>query len=204
MKELIKIDSINVSTLGLSIGEANTVIHPLFIFVIGVAFYAIFIFKFYRFIASRDIFKLNLQQYSQSFFGIIERILYMTFYIVEYFIIFPFITFFWFSVMALVVMFLSKASVEANLLISMALVAAIRITTYYDEDLSKDLAKMLPFALLGVFLVDVSYFSYDRFIDKLDVVPTLWKQLVYYLFFVILLELLLRVLRTIKQLFTDK
>ncbi len=188
-----------MSAIGFSVNEAQAVIEPLFLFVAGIIVYAIFIFKFYRFIASRDIFKLNLQKYSESFFGFLEKLLSGIFYIIEYLIVFPFITFFWFGILAFVMMALSKAEVGVTLMISMALVAAIRISAYYNEDLSKDLAKMLPFALLGVFLVDISYFSYDNFISRVISIPSLWKQLVYYLAFVILLEFLLRIIYSIAR-----
>ena len=57
-------------------------------------------------------------------------------------------------------MLLSKFSSPNHILVvSVSLVAAIRVTSYYNEQLSQDLAKMIPFALLGIFLVDATFFS---------------------------------------------
>ncbi len=187
----------NVSALGFSIEEAQTVIQPLVLFVAGIVIYSIFIFKFYRFIASRDIFKLNLRQYSESFMGFLGNILSGIFYVIEYLLLFPLFAFLWSSFLAVVLMALSRAEVGTTLMISIALVAAIRVTAYYNEELSKDLAKMIPFALLGVFLIDMSYFSFEIFIVKIKTIPLLGQQLLYYLGFVIVVELILRILYTI-------
>jgi len=90
--------------------------------------------------------------------------------------------------------FLSKSHpVGEILLIAMALVASVRVSAYYNEALSSDLAKMFPFALLAVFLVDMSLFSYGETFETLKQVPSMWKQLVYYLGFTITLEVVLAI-----------
>jgi hypothetical protein len=177
-----------------SFAEAQQVTFPLLLFVVGIFIYAWFIFKFYRFLANRDVFELNLQQYSESFMGGIQVFLSGLFYVLEFFLILPFFAFFWFAVLALVLVFLSKSNMQSILLVAMALVGSVRVTAYYNEDLSRDLAKMLPFALLGIFLVDISFFSYQESLDLLFQFPNYWKYLVYYLAFIVLLELLLRIL----------
>jgi hypothetical protein len=69
----------------------------------------------------------------------------------------------------------------------------IRITAYYNEDLSRDLAKMLPFALLGVYVVDLSYFSFPASLDALLRAFNQWESITYYLMFVVGLEFILRI-----------
>jgi hypothetical protein len=193
-----------MTIMGFSIAEAQTTISPLFLFVLGIVLYAIFIFKFYLFISRRDIISLNLQRYSESFLGFLKSILNAIFYTVEYLIIFPILIFFWFTVFAIVLSVLSKAGIENILLISMALVGSIRVTTYYNEELSKDLSKMLPFALLGVFLVDISYFSFAGSMETIKMIPSMWKVMIYYLLFVVLLEFILRIMEMIISPFTKK
>ena len=85
-----------------------------------------------------------------------------------------------------------KQTPENILLISMSIVAAIRLTSYYKEDLSRDLAKLLPFALLGVFLVDISYFSLERSISTITDMFKLHALMAYYLLFIILIEFALK------------
>jgi len=194
-----------IDAVSLSISEAQAVSRPLLLFVAGIVIYSIFIFKFYRFLASRDIFKLNLQQYSSSFFGFLEKIFNIFFYIIEYLIIFPLFTFFWFLVVATLLTILSEMHDISNiLLISMALVGSIRVTAYYNEDLSRDLAKMLPFVLLGVFILDISFFSYAGAIETLKLMPSMWKQMIYYLGFIIMIEFVLRVITGILSPFRHK
>jgi len=58
---------------------------------------------------------------------------------------------------------------------------------------------MLPFALLGVFLVDSHYFAVTETIEMAKQIPQLWKNMVYYLAFTILLEFVLRILGFISK-----
>jgi hypothetical protein len=89
-------------------------------------------------------------------------------------------------------------------LVSIALVSAIRVAAYYSEDLSRDLAKMLPFALLGIYLVDQSYFEFEVSLELLKSVPEYWRLLVYYFAFIIALEFVLRILHNIVSLLRGK
>jgi hypothetical protein len=52
---------------------------------------------------------------------------------------------------------------------------------------------MLPFALLGVFLIDISYFSVPASMQTLQQTPAQVENILYYLFFIIGLEFVLRV-----------
>ena len=168
-----------------TVSEAQSVLWPVLMFILGVVAYSIFIFKFYRFIARKDIFKLNLKKYNQGNFGIIKKIFGLILYVVEYILLFPLFTVFWFITLTIFMTFLGKEQTIQNiLLVSIVLVSAVRITAYYNEDLSRDLAKMLPFALLGVFMIDITYFSFNSSLSALLRLPALWKIIIYYLMFV--------------------
>ena len=96
-------------------------------------------------------------------------------------------------------------TIDEILLISMAVLSAIRITAYYNEDLSRDLSKILPFAMLGVFLIDISYFSLSTSLDGLLGALLSWKTIVYYLGFMIGLEFVMRITTpALKPLFTQR
>lgn len=178
---------------GLSAAEAVDVLLPAMLFIIGMVIYGIFIFKFYRFIARKDIFELDLQKYAQVRFGVLRKFVSTLFYLIKYIVLFPLFSFFWFLIFNLLLMFLSKEqTIGSIMLVSIAIVSAVRITAYYDEDLSKDLAKMLPFALLGIFLVDIKYFSFSNSWAIAMQIPSMWKTMLYYLVFVMALELILR------------
>ncbi len=168
---------------------------PLILFMAGIIVYAIFIFKFYRFVAKRDILKLNLKQYSTSDHPTLQKTIAFILYVVEYIIIMPIIIFFWFAVLSAIIIFFSKeADPQRILIVTFSLVGAIRAISYYSEDLSKDLAKMLPFALLGVFLVDITYFSWHNSVSILAQMPSMWKIVLYYLIFIVVLESVFRML----------
>jgi hypothetical protein len=194
------IESLNQLSSQFTLAEALTLARPIILFIIGMGIYSWFIFKYYRFVARREIFKWKLgagETGKKSFLGAVG-------YILKHLIIFPILTFFWFIILAAILIFLSKNnSVQSVLLVSVSLIGVIRLMAYYNEDLSKDLAKMLPFALLGVFLVDVSFFSVQSSIESLTILPSLWKNIMYYLFFIILLEFILRISYGIIQLFKD-
>ncbi|MBT6402126.1 hypothetical protein HOK09_01545, partial [Candidatus Woesearchaeota archaeon] len=110
----------------------------------------------------------------------------------------PVVIFFSFAVLTTFLLILTKSgSIESVILTSMALIAAVRVTAYYNESLSQDLAKMVPFALLGIFLIDINYFSVGDAMAIVRQIPSIWMQLIYYLIFVIALEIALRILQTI-------
>ena len=64
----------DVVAVSLSITEAQSTITPLIFFIVGIVAYSVFIFKFYRFLARKDIFNLELQKYSKTFFGFVKKL----------------------------------------------------------------------------------------------------------------------------------
>ncbi|MBN2014848.1 MAG: hypothetical protein JW778_06675 [Candidatus Altiarchaeota archaeon] len=189
----------------LDLTEAVTLLAPLSLFILGIVFYSIFIFRFYRLLARRDIFKLNLHRYGKSQLPWLQKTLKVIFYVIEYVILFPVFAFFWFLVLAVFLSFLSKGQTAENILIvSMSVVASVRVTAYYKEDLSKDLAKLLPLALLGVFLVDTQYFSLPESLAIIAQILQMQNTLPYYLLFVIALEFSLRTVYSIVKALMSK
>ena len=178
---------------GLSVDAALDLLLPVAIYVLGMAVYAVFIFKFYRFLASRDMFDLDFSKYEESRFKLVRGFLHLVSYGAKYIVLFPAFAFFWFAVLTLILVFLSQDRAFSEiLLIALATVSAIRLTAYYDEDLSRDLAKILPFAVLAIFLIDGSFFEVYESLDVLKQVNDHRERIVYYLLFLIALEFALR------------
>jgi len=201
------VDLINTTALiqDFSVATATDTLKPLVFYIIGVVIYSVFIFKFYRFIARRDIFELDLEKYNTASLAWIKKFISMIFYFIKYVLMFPLLTFFWFLVLTALLSFLAKEQTLQNIvLISVSMVAAVRVTAYYNENLSHDLAKMLPFALLGVYLVDASYFILSKSLDAIVQLPSMWHVLTYYLVFAIVLEFVLRIVHGIVGLFRQK
>ena len=124
-----------------------------------------------------------------------QSTLHLILYVVKYIILFPIFAFSWFAVMTLILAFLAKGQTfSETLLIALATVSAIRATSYYNEDLSRDLAKILPFAVLGIFLINASFFTVSESLEVLKDARFYSENILYYLTFLIVLEFALRLL----------
>ena len=118
------------------------------------------------------------------------------FYILEHIIIFPLLTFIWFIFFSSLLIFMSEnQSTNTLFLFSMAIVATTRIASYYSEELAREVAKTLPLTLLGIFMITgVSYFSLESAVLAVKSIPLMWKTIVYYLLFIVSLEIVLRII----------
>ena len=178
----------------LSLDDALQLLRPAMIFTVGVGVYAVIIFNLYRFMSRRDVFNLDLSEYEESNHPFLSKTLHLIFYVAKYLLLFPLIAFAWFGALVVMVAFLSKTKeVEDLLLIAMAVLAAVRVTSYYTEDLSRDIAKMLPFALLGIFLIDLRYFEIETTLGLLAKVGDHWENIFYYWLFIVAMEFVLRI-----------
>ena len=121
--------------------------------------YAISIWKFYRFVSKKNIFELDLRKYNKSSNSFLYKFFNVLFYFIEYLLILPFLVFIWFSLFSIFLMALTKGlSLDRILMISAVVVASIRMAAYYKGDLSKDLAKLLPFTILGLAITSPNFF----------------------------------------------
>jgi len=160
---------------------------PILYLIISIAIYSIIIFHFYRFIARRDCFKPSKRKHTK------------TVGFLKYAFLFPFVAVLFVMGFSLMMIFITRTySVKQILSTAFAVVVAIRITAYYNEDLSKDVAKMLPFAILAIFLVDSSYFSIDTVTERINTMPEFANFIVQYIFFMIIVEWILRIALTIR------
>ncbi len=149
-------------------------------YTIAMVVYAIIIWHFYRYLGRKDLFKKMEESSASS-------------YVLKYLIVFPIISSIWFLILSVFLFFLAKElPVESILMAGITIVSAVRVAAYYSEDLSKDIAKLIPFALLAVFIIDPSYFSVELVMERLLTFPTLFHLILRYILFVVLLEIFLR------------
>ena len=180
---------------GLYLNDAVELLWPVGSYVLGMALYAVFVFRFYRFVAARDMFALNLSRYEESRYRWLRRVLHVVMYLTKYLVLFPAFAFFWFAVLTLILTFLSRdRPITDILLIALATVTTIRVTAYYNEDLSRDLAKILPFAVLALFVIDASFFNIRESLDVLQDANEARETILYYLLFLVVVEFALRLL----------
>jgi len=158
-------ESLANSLLENSIFSGDSNVGTFLIFVIGIAIYALFVWYFYRFISKRNL--LPKFFYPLSDEQSISKIK-LAGYVATYVGAFPLITFVWFIVLAFFVFFISKEMpFEISLFVSMTVIAVVRILAYYREDAAKEIAKMIPYALLSFFLTSaVVYADPNFFTDK--------------------------------------
>ncbi|MEM4271492.1 MAG: hypothetical protein QXD13_00130 [Candidatus Pacearchaeota archaeon] len=169
------------------------VLPPLFLLAIVIAAYGIFIWFFYRFLARRDILKLNLAKYNKFKHSFLLKFFAVVFYTIEYLLVAPIAIFLWFSIFALFFVILAKElEVATAILICAALISAVRITAYFSEDLARDLAKMFPFTLLGVIILTPGFFNMETTVSRFSQIPAFFENIAYYLLFIIMLEILMR------------
>jgi hypothetical protein len=178
------------------------IVYRLLLFTAIIVLYSIFVYFFYKYLAKRDIIELNLNQYNNfsnegtvKFFGFI-------FYILEYIIILPILTIFWFGVLAILLLVLAKSISVANvMIIAASLVASVRITAYVSEKLSRELAKMVPFTLLALAIMGDNLLSIENLVTRLIEIPSVLTNLPYYLVFIILVELIMRLIEITEKFF---
>ena len=184
--------------------EYNVLIN-VFIFTLLISFYSIFTWKFYRFLSKKDLIELNLSQYNRTLHPILNKFFAVILYIIEYIVILPFIIFFWFAILALLILILSnELAISQVILAAAAIVASIRILAYYEEDLSRELAKIFPFTALVIFILSPGFFSTERIITNLSEVPHLLGNIIYFLVFIVAIELVLRVIDLFMKLSKNK
>jgi hypothetical protein len=163
-------------------------ISPLFYLILLIALYSIIIWHFYRFIARRDCFNINTIHHKKLFSFL------------KYFLLYPFIAFLFFIGFSLMILFITRELEFVSILsTSFALVIAIRLTAYYSEDLSKDVAKMLPFALLGLFLADPSFFSIAEISAKINSLPEFFYLYIQFIILIVIVEWILRIFLSIRK-----
>jgi hypothetical protein len=180
------------SHISFNFAEIFAMVQPLALITAIIFLYGYLIFKFYKYLARRDLVKLKLDSNSHISLRIFL-------YILNQLVIVPALIFFWFFVMVCVLLFMSNTTAAYIMLVSMATVAAIRITSYYRQDLSEELAKLLPLTLFVIFITEIEFTS---LIGKVEVVRDMLgmlDKLVFYLLFAVLVELILRVQQIIKD-----
>lgn len=170
-----------------------------------IVLYSVFVYYFYRFLAKKNILELNLNQYNNYDDSDKVKIFAVIFYVIEYIIIMPVISFFWFIVFAVLILVLAQQmSLETVLLISAALIASVRITAYISENLSQELAKLIPLVLLGLAITTPDFFNGPAILERVIQVPSLFNNILYYLGFIMVIELFMRFATSIEAVFREE
>ena len=179
--------------------------YPTLIAIIAIAVYSGFVFMFYRILAKKDLLTLDLSKYADDFGGKVKKYLRSVLFVIQYVVVVPVLIAFWTLVLAVILTLLSDSSDHArNALIATSVVGAVRILAYWTEELSRDVAKMLPFAVLGVYLVSSTSVQWNEFRELLESLPELAKSFFSSLVLLAILETLLRIVSTLSRIRTKR
>lgn len=174
----------------------------LFFMVCVVFSFAFFIWKFYTSLAKKNIFGLNLKQYSGENDYFLIRVLRGFFYVLEYLIVLPFIIFFWFSVLSILLVLITDVPLGDILVISAVLVVVTRMAAYAKKgELAKELGKLIPFMLLTAAILEPNFFDVQRVVSQFALFPEFFSKAAAYLIFIVILEVFLRLFEFIFSLF---
>tara|TARA_Y100000310_G_C20703671_1_gene832481 strand:- start:15273 stop:15941 length:669 start_codon:yes stop_codon:yes gene_type:complete len=176
-----------------------------FLFAIAIAVVALFIWYFYNSLSKRNLIALNLRQFNRSEHPAVNKILAIALYLLEYIIIMPLLIFVWFAALSIIVfLVVEERATSQILLLTAALVAAIRILAYHKHEIAKDLAKLFPFITLSVFLLSPGAFDVNRFFSRAMEIPTLFGSILYFLLVILAIEVILRIFYTVMQFWSSQ
>jgi len=189
---------------------AESSIYDLIGFSIGMVIYGIFVYHFYKFLSHRDILSFGIgKKFAQVTFkssgekkSLAPRV---AAFITTKLFIFPFIIFLWFlGYSSFMFLLVQNMPTETIFLVSSGLIIAIRMAAYYNEDLSKDIAKLIPFTLLGIFLLNPQIYSFSDTLTRLLEIPTFIIQIASFMILAMVVEIVLSTLYLIKLKFFPK
>jgi hypothetical protein len=168
----------------------------LLLLIMTVFCYSLFVWKGYKYIARKNLIELNLNQYNTSEHPFLSKALAGIFYLIEYLIISPIVIFISFTLFAAFLILLNESTtIDYLILVSATIIAVIRMTSYLPkkgEELAKDLAKLFPFMLLAVAMLNPDFFDFERILSNFQQIPALLDQILIYLLFIIVLEMIMR------------
>ncbi len=185
-------------------------IYDLIGFSIGMVIYGMFVYHFYKFLSRRDIFSFNLEKkIAQRTFkssGQRKSVAPRTAaFIATKLFIFPFVIFLWFlGYSSFMFLLVQNMPTETIFLVSSGLIIAIRISAYYNEELSKDMAKLIPFTLLGIFLINPQFYSFSDTLTRLLEIPHFIIQIASFLILAMAVEIIFSIFYLIKIRFFTK
>ncbi len=171
------------------VGVLGADITNFFIMALGIAVYGIILGTFYKTFSREKFFVLEHTKDE----GPVDEIIHLLALILKYTLAFPVITFVWFMFLTLFLVFLGSQSAADVMYIAIAVVAATRITAYWDEGISEDLAKMLPLGLLAFFIGNPSILDATVFEQKFFEITQVLPMGMQYFVYIILLEWILRI-----------
>ena len=150
-----------------------------------VLFLAIFImwYFYHKQLSRKDLFDIPKIDSNSKFVNFINRFVYF----LKYILIFPLYSFIWFLIFSFLLVLIAKARPIGEIMFfGIVIVSVTRIAAYVSPKLAEDMAKLLPWALIIVFLTDPTSItiesikiSFNNFVQE---IPNVAKYLIFIAF----------------------
>lgn len=177
----------------------------LFSLAILILVYAVILWKGHKFISKKNLLDLNLNQYNNVNHPFFSKLVKAGFYLLEYIVIYPLIIFVALGIFTgMLIVLTQNLTVEEILLVSAVVIAAVRMTSYYKEALSREIAKLIPLTVLAVSILSPGFFEFGRVFESVTQLPSLFTRIGIYIFFIVGIEIFLRFSEFIFSLFWKK
>lgn len=157
-----------------------------------VLFFAIFImwYFYHKQLSRKDLFDIPKIDSNSKFVSFINRLVYFS----KYIVVFPLYSFIWFLIFSFLLVLIAKSRPIGEIMFfGIVIVSVTRIAAYVSSKLAEDMAKLLPWALIIVFLIDPQsitigsvQISFNSFVQE---IPKVAK----YLLFIAFVEWSLRI-----------
>ena len=118
-----------------------------------VLFLAIFImwYFYHKQLSKKDLFDIPKIDSNSKFVSFINRLVYFS----KYIIVFPLYSFIWFLIFSFLLVLIAKSRPIGEIMFfGIVIVSVTRISAYVSSKLAEDMAKLLPWALIIIFLID--------------------------------------------------
>ena len=174
------------------------ILPTLLIFTFGSVIYLGYVFIFYKFISSNDVFDLNLHKYAEGSHPLLKTIFGISLWTVEFTLIFPLMAFFWSIAYAVMLAFMTENMTMLEiLLVSVSMVASVRIVSYFSEEAADILAQTVPLTILAIFYIDIHFVKFDQVMILLTSLQDLIVVMAYCLVFIAIIEFVMRITQKI-------
>lgn len=189
-------DALVDSNLAYMADFINIALLILFVFL-----YALFVWKLYKFIATKNFLGKYFDKITKSQNSISIKLIHF----LEYIIISPFLVFFWFIAFSIFILLLTNISITDGistiLIIATIIVATTRMSAYYNEELAQEIAKILPFTLLAIAIINPDFLNIERVLTRLGGITLIFKGMLFYFLLIFILETILRFFSFLLSLF---
>lgn len=173
----------------------------LFFYAVFIAILAFATWKFYQTLSKEDFIVLDLRRYNFYKHPVAKKFFAVLLYFIEYILIMPILVLLWFLALSIVLVLMSPdRGVSQILILSASMIIAIRALAYFNEEISKELAKLFPFIALSFFLLSPGAFEITSILNRIKELPVLLDSILLFLFVIVILEVVLRVFYTLYEL----